>query len=378
MIYFDNAASSYPKPQSVVREVRRWISVNGANPGRSGHKPAIDAATVVFDTRCEIADMFGVSAPENVAFVPNATYGLNMLLQGLLFEGDHAVTTEFEHNSVLRPLHFMSMIRDVRYDIASVDMYDDERTVENILSKIRSNTRLVVCTQCSNVCGKVMPIKRISERLPESVLLVVDGSQGAGIISTNMSEDGIDYYCAPSHKGLLGLQGSGFIAVNGKIPVPIITGGTGSDSSSLVQPSHMPDAFESGTLSTPSILSMKLGMEYIKQKGIEKIYSHKKRLTEYLYTRLSEMERISLYADPKYCELIGVLSFNVLEKSSDEVAFFLSSHGICVRSGLHCAPLIHKKFGTTSSGAVRVSFNSFNTIDEIDQFIKTMNKYLKK
>ena len=157
MIYFDNAASSFPKPPAVSRAVGQWLKSNGANPGRSGHKPALDAGGVIFDTRLLVCDIFGVSDPENVVFVPNATYGLNFLIQGLLKPGDHAVTTDLEHNSVLRPLKLLEH-RGVSFDAVSTDLYDDGKTVENILKHIKSNTRLVICTQCSNVCGKVMPL----------------------------------------------------------------------------------------------------------------------------------------------------------------------------------------------------------------------------
>ena len=175
MIYIDNAASSFPKPQSVIKGVCRYISSNGANPGRSGHKLSIAASNIVFDTRCSIAKMFGVLEPENVAFIPNATYGINMLLMGIVKKGDHVVTTELEHNSVLRPLERLKQMNEIEYDIASVDLYDDSVTVNNIISLLRSNTSVVVCTQCSNVCGKVMPVREISKSLPDNVCLLVDG-----------------------------------------------------------------------------------------------------------------------------------------------------------------------------------------------------------
>lgn len=377
MIYFDNAASSYPKPPTVISGVQRFIKTNGANPGRSGHKPALDAAAVVFETRCNIADMFGVKEAENVAFVPNATYGLNMLLMGILRRGDHVVTTELEHNSVLRPLNFLSTAVGIRYDIAAVDMYDDGKTVDNILSLVSTSTRAVVCTQCSNVCGKVMPIKMIASALPRDVVLVVDGSQGAGVIKTDISADGIDYYCAPSHKGLLGLQGSGFIAVNSEVPLAVITGGTGSESDSLIQPSYMPDAFESGTVATPSIVSMKYSTDFIKFFGVDKIYSHKRWLTRYLDEKLCDIRGVTTYVDTGASDFVGTVCFNVSGKHSDETAAYLAANGICVRSGLHCAPFVHKKFGTERSGAVRVSFSCFNTKNEIDELIKTINKYIK-
>ncbi len=377
MIYLDNAASSFPKPQSVIKGVGKFISSNGANPGRSGHKLSVAASGVVFETRCNIAEMFGVSEPENVAFVPNATYGINMILMGCLKKGDHVVTTELEHNSVLRPLERLKQMNEIDYDIASVDLYDDSITVNNIVSLLRNNTSVVVCTQCSNVCGKVMPIKRISEALPDNVSLVVDGSQGAGIIKTDIVNDGIDYYCAPSHKGLLGLQGSGFVAVNSSLPRAVITGGSGSESNSLVHPSYMPDLFESGTVATPSIVSMDYGVRFINTMGIDKIYEHKKKLGTYLYNRLEDLDGVITYVDNSKGDFVGTACFNVKGVHSEVISDYLSDNEICVRGGLHCAPYVHKKFKTDKIGAVRVSFSCFNDFNDIDKLIKIINKYIK-
>lgn len=376
MIYFDNAASSYPKPSAVYRSVGYWLRHNGANPGRSSHKPAIEASEVVFDTRLRICNMFCVSQPENIAFIPNATYGLNYIIQGILNSGDHVVTTDLEHNSVLRPLNLMRH-KGVKFDVADVDLYDDNKTVENIIALINKNTKAVICTQCSNVCGKIMPIKKISQLLPKSIKFAVDGSQGAGVIPTNLSELGVSYYCAPSHKGLLGPQGSGFIAVLSDYPRALITGGTGSDSFNLNQPEEMPDLLESGTLATPVIKGMNEGLKFIESVGIEKIFNHKLKLTEYAFEKLKNIEGIHVYADVKRAQFVGVLCFNVKGKHSDDVAKFLADKNICVRSGTHCAPLFHKKIGTENIGAVRISFSYFNTLNEIDWFVKILNNYVK-
>lgn len=377
MIYFDNAASSFPKPPNVVYNVNRWIRQNGANPGRSGHKPAIDAAQAVFETRVAVSKMFGIDDCEKVAFVPNATYGLNILIQGLLNEGDHVITTVFEHNSVLRPLFYMQKTKRVTIDVCDVDLYDDNKTVNNIIEKIKSNTKLVVCTQCSNVCGKVMPLKAISEKLPENIKLLVDGSQGAGIIPINLLESGVDYYCAPSHKGLLGIQGSGFIVINSDLPKSVLSGGTGSESMSLFQPEYLPDIFEIGTLPTPAIISMKDGIEFISSYGIERIYKEKLALTQYADKKLKEIDGVQTYVDTTKSDFVGIVFFNVKDKNSDEVANYLSRNSICVRSGIHCAPFTHRKFNTENTGAVRISFSIYNTQKQVDNMIKILNNYTK-
>ena len=377
MIYFDNAASTYPKPTSVPREMSKWIKRNGANPGRSSHVPAMQAAELIFETRTRIADMFGVLNVENIAFVPNATYGLNIIIQGILRSGDHVITTDLEHNSVLRPI-LLAQKKGVSFDIAEVDLYDDDITVNNILSKIKKNTKAVVCTQCSNVCGKVLPIKKISNALPENVKIIVDGSQGAGSIPINIDQMGIDYYCAPSHKGLLGPQGSGFVAVSSDLPEPIIVGGTGSESFNLYQPQYMPDLIESGTLSTPAICGFNEGLKFIQSIGITKINLHKKRLTKYIWEKFKDIDGLDLYTDVSKSDFVGVFPFNVKNISSESFAGYLSKNNICVRSGIHCSPLFHRKMGTEDRGIVRVSFSYFNSFYEIDNLIKIVNKYLKK
>ena len=374
MIYFDNAASSYPKPPTVSKSVKAWLDKNGANPGRSGHKPSLEAAQICFDTRVLISQMFGMDdMPENIIFVPNATIGLNTLILGLFNEGDHVVTTDMEHNSVLRPLYQLSK-KGVSFSVAKTDFYDDEATVNNILSCIKKNTAGIVVTQCSNVCGRILPISKISQRRPSGIKLVVDGSQGAGTVPTDLAKDNIDYYCAPSHKGLLGPQGSGFIAINSSPPRPLVFGGTGSNSLELEQPDFLPDMLESGTLETPVICGFLEGLKALKAKGIPKVFEHKLELTNYTLKRLSELENIILYNKQYQNKFVGVVCFNVKGMSSDQCAKYLASHDICVRSGLHCAPLFHRKMGTIDTGMVRVSFSSYNNKREVDYMIKKLKE----
>lgn len=377
MIYFDNAASTYPKPGSVSKSVDNWLKNNGANPGRSGHKPAMAAGGVVFDTRVLICKLIGMNDPENIVFVPNATYGLNFLIQGILKSGDHAVTTDLEHNSVLRPLKLLEK-KGVNFDAVCVDLYDDNKTVENILKSIKKNTKLVICTQCSNVCGKVMPIRKISAALPDGVKLLVDGAQGAGLIPTDMKADGVDYYCAPSHKGLMGPQGSGFIAINNDLFEPLIVGGTGSESFDLDQPDYLPDMLESGTLATPAIVGMYEGIKFVLGLGVENIFQHKVSLVKYAVNALNGLDGVITYVDPELSCFASTTCFNVSNQDSDQVGEYLAENDICVRSGIHCAPLFHKKMGTEKTGMVRISFGCYNTEYEIDQFIKILKKYLKK
>lgn len=373
MIYFDNGASSYPKPPVVLRAMGDWMHRNGANPGRSGHRLSMEAAELIYNTRVAIGNLFGVKQAENVVLVPNATYALNTVLLGLFEKGDHIVTTDLEHNSVLRPLwHLQKSGVDV--SVVTVDFADDEKTVDNMMRAIRRNTKAIICTQCSNICGKILPIESIARRKPSSVLLIVDGSQGAGTLPINVTECGIDYYCAPSHKGLLGPQGGGVILVNNQAPRPLVYGGTGTDTMNPEQPAELPDHLESGTLPTPICAGMLASANYIESVGQEKIFEHKRQLTDFAYNCLKEVKKIELYMLPYADKCIGVIPFNISGFTSGEVVSILDQREVCVRGGLHCAPLFHRRMGTVERGMVRISFGYFNTKREIENLAKYLQK----
>ncbi len=373
MIYFDNGASSHPKPPSVIKAMGGWLQKNASNPGRSGHRLSMAAAELVYNTRVALGNLFGIQKPENVVLVPNATYALNTVLLGLFEKGDHIVTTDLEHNSVLRPLWHLQK-QGVEVTVVSVDFKDDGKTVFEILKAIRNNTKAIICTQCSNVCGKILPIEAITARKPKDVLMIVDGSQGAGTIPINVIETGIDYYCAPSHKGLLGPQGGGLIIVNNRVPRPLVYGGTGTESLNPEQPLDLPERLESGTLPTAVCAGMHAAAEYISKIGMEKIYKHKKVLTAYAYDELSKIPGIELYMYPYRETCVGVIPFNYKEYDSSKIVEFLDERGICTRGGLHCAPLFHRRMNTTQRGMVRISFGHFNNEREIEQLVNLIRK----
>ena len=310
MIYFDNAASTHPKPQSVIRAMSGWLHKNAANAGRSGHRMSMEAAEMVYNTRVAVGDIFGVKKAEQVVLVPGATYALNTVILGLLNKGDHVITTDLEHNSVLRPLWHLSK-KGVDVTVVSVNFEDDEKTVEMIMRNINSRTRAIVCTQASNVCGKILPIKEIAVRKPRNVYLIVDGSQGAGTLPIDIIEDGIDYYCAPSHKGLMGPQGGGILLLNNVPPKPLVLGGTGTEGANPEQPRELPEYLESGTLSTPICVGMKAGIEFIRRLGMEQSFNHKRALTDYAYDELRKLDHLELYMCPYKDTCVGVIPFNV-------------------------------------------------------------------
>ncbi|MBQ7971747.1 MAG: aminotransferase class V-fold PLP-dependent enzyme [Clostridia bacterium] len=373
MIYFDNAASTHPKPQSVIRAMSGWLHKNAANAGRSGHRMSMEAAEMVYNTRVAVGDFFGVKKAEQVVLVPGATYALNTVILGLLNKGDHVITTDLEHNSVLRPLWHLSK-KGVDVTVVSVNFEDDEKTVEMIMRNINSRTRAIVCTQASNVCGKILPIKEIAVRKPRKVYLIVDGSQGACTLPIDIIEDGIDYYCAPSHKGLMGPQGGGILLLNNVPPKPLVLGGTGTEGANPEQPRELPEYLESGTLSTPICVGMKAGIEFIRRLGIERSLNHKRALTDYAYDELRKLDHLELYMCPYKDTCVGVIPFNVRGMDSNKVVEYLDQNNICARGGIHCSPLFHKRFGTIERGMVRISFGCFNNDREVNELVKVLKK----
>lgn len=371
MIYFDNGASSHPKPQCVIKAVGGWLQKNGANPGRSGHHLSMEAAELVYNTRVALGGLFGVEKPENVILVPSATYALNTVLLGLFEKGDHVITTDLEHNSVLRPLWYLRS-QGVDVSVSQVDFEDDEKTVERILKLVRSKTKAIICTQSSNICGRVLPVELLAQRKPAHVLLIVDGSQGAGSIPINVVKTGIDYYCAPSHKGLMGPQGGGLILVNNRAPRPLVFGGTGTESLNLEQPADLPEHLESGTLPTPICAGMLAAAQYIQEIGQDKIYRHKRALTDYAYEVLKRVPDIELYMAPYAAHCLGVIPLNMKGYHSGDVISYLDGKAICARGGIHCAPLFHERMGTEKRGMVRISFGHFNNDREVDQLARAL------
>ena len=357
MIYFDNAASSFPKPEAVIKNTSFWISRNGANPGRSGHAAAIKADETVYRCRKSVAELFGVM-PENVVFTMNATHALNIAILGSISSSDHVLISDLEHNSVYRPVFNSGA------DFSVVDTSGD--IISNMRKSLKPNTKAVIMTMCSNLTGEKLPWKRIARFAKENGLLyIADASQCAGSTDIKVKEIGMDILCAPGHKGLYGLQGSGVMILNGAYPRPLIYGGSGSMSARPDMPEDAPERYEAGTLSTPAIVSLYNGVEYIKSIGIGKIGEYERRLANTLYEELSSDKRFSVIKKPQS----GILAFNINGVPSEQAALLLSDNGFCLRGGLHCSPLAHKKYGTMAFGALRASFGVFNSDAEVKKFV---------
>ena len=372
MIYLDNAATTFPKPQSVREAVSRAMREYGANPGRSGYEMATRTTQAVYDCRVSAAALFGAAGPECVIFQPSCTQAVNLVLKGMLKSGDHVVVSDLEHNAVMRPLEELKK-QGVTVTAAVVTPLDNDATVDAFRQAMQPNTKLVVCTQASNVFGVRVPVERIAALCHQyGAKICVDCAQSAGLVPIRVQEDGIDYLCCAGHKGLYGPMGTGLLILRDPEDVlgTLIEGGTGTQSRSLVQPDEPPERYESGTLNVPGILGLKAGIDFVRRRGEEPIWREEMRRMEELYARLEKIPGVVLYTPPpEFGKSLPVLSFNVEGMDNEEVGTRLAKAGIAVRCGLHCAPTAHDKL-SGGLGTVRVSPSVFTRREEIEAFAK--------
>lgn len=377
MIYFDNSATTYPKPRSVMYAISDAMKFCGANPGRSGHTMSRISGKEIEKCRSVAAELFGVKNSENVAFTLNCTAAINMVIKGLLKPGDHVVASCLEHNAVMRPLNKLKKL-GIAYSIAKVYPGNNDKTVESFRNEINSQTKLIICTHASNVWGIRLPIERLAALAHVyGIPILVDGAQSAGLVPINIEKYGIDYLCLAGHKGLYGPMGTGMLITDKYEKIDtIIEGGTGTDSMVLCQPKKMPQKFESGTPNLWGICGLRAGMEFVKSKGIENIFNHEISLMRYLYDKLKNINSVQLYMPrPEAPYFVPLLSFNLKNHISDEVGKYLDKKGVEVRTGLHCAPSAHEFVGTLERGVVRVSPSVFNTKAEIDKLVETLKTF---
>ena len=324
-----------------------------ANPGRSGHKLSLAAAERVFACRELLSSLFCGYGFERVVFTKNCTEALNLAILGTLKQGDHAVTTCLEHNSVLRPLEALKRAGVIEYDVAPLT--NGKLLPETLAKLVKPNTRMAVVTSASNVTGEAPPLAKIKKLLPEDVLFVVDGAQGAGHLPLSMKDMGLDALALAGHKGMGGIQGSGALLFSERMEIsPLLFGGTGSESFDLGMPAFYPDRLESGTLSYPAVCSLYEGALLVKSRREE--WARKlERTTAFVLEGLSGLKGYTAYSLPNAC---GICSFRHARLPSETIAGELSEgYGICVRGGLHCAPLIHRALGDFPDGLVRASFS---------------------
>lgn len=374
MIYLDNSATSYPKPQSVSAAVSAAVR-SSANPGRSGHSLSLASAEKIFSARQTAAKFFGAENEENIIFTQNCTTALNMAIKGLLSSGDHVVVSSLEHNAVMRPLEKMKDM-GVSYTKAEVFPADNDKTVDSFRHAINAKTKMIICTHASNVWGIRLPIERLCALAHAyGLLFVVDAAQSAGVIPVDM-HSGYDIVCTAGHKGLYGPMGTGMMILSGNVmPQTIIEGGTGSNSISLIQPDELPDRFESGTPNFPGIAGLKAAIDFVDRRGIDNISAHEFKVIQYLYRSLEKKKKIKLYTPfPEKEHFVPVLSFNVDGYDSEEVGAVLSRNNIAVRAGLHCAPCAHEAMGTLQCGTVRISPSVFTRMNDIDRVVFVLSR----
>ncbi len=374
MIYLDNAATTFPKPEVVYKTMDTFYRTLGANPGRSGHKRAVAAEKEIEDTRLAAARLFGIKDAKRFIFAYNATDAINMGIKGLLKPGDHAITSYLEHNAVSRALDGLERKKGVTVTKVgnSMEGFIDPNDVKNAVTP---KTRLIVITHAPNALGTIQPIREIGEIARErGVVFMVDAAQTAGVCEIDVDALCVDMLAFTGHKGTLGPTGTGGLYVGERASLePWREGGTGFEPASLSQPEELPYRLESGTPNTVGIAGLRAGIEYVMSRGISAIRTHERKLLQKLITALQDDKRFVLYGTKDVSKKVGILSLNIKGYRPAEVGAILDqSFDIAVRPGLHCAPFAHQRLGTFPDGTVRVSPGCFNTGEEIDQLITVL------
>lgn len=377
LIYFDNAATTFPKPESFFKAFESFYREKGGNPGRSGHTLSIAAAEAIEDAREQIARLFNVDDPFRIAFTYNASYALNMAIYGWLNEGDRVLATPLEHNSVARPLRELEKAGFIKLELLKADPKTGVIDLEDLEKKLKkAKTRLVCIVHGSNVSGTIQPLNEISNLVHEyDSYILVDAAQTAGTYPVDLKELEIDFLAFTGHKGLFGPQGTGGLYIRPGLDLKVVfAGGTGSKSEEDVQPEFMPDRLEIGTPNAGGLASLAESVKFVLSKGVEEIHAYEKKLISRLINGLLGIEKVKVIA-PDAPERTPVVSFQIKDLLVSDVGYALDSRfGICVRVGLHCSPWAHKTFGTFPEGTVRASLSLFNTEEEVDYFIQAVEK----
>lgn len=374
MIYLDSSATSFLKPPQVAEAVFRSFNTIG-NAGRGAHAPTLNASRLIYDTREKLAALFGTPDPSRIAFTCNATEALNIAIHGAIHPGEHVITTACEHNSVLRPLYLKEK-EGTELTIIPADKKGRIR-YDLLESSVKSNTSAIVLTHASNLSGNVTDLAFVSNFAKKhGLLLIVDASQTAGSLPINVVKMGIDILCFTGHKGLFGPQGTGGLYVREGLTLsPLKSGGSGVHSFDRQHPTDMPTALEAGTLNGHGIAGLNAGLDYILSTGVKNIHAKEISLARRFVNGISDISDLKLYGDIDAPLRTPIISLNIGNMSSASVSDILwEDYEICVRAGAHCAPLMHKTFGTEKQGAVRFSFSCFNTEVEIDTAIRAMHE----
>lgn len=368
-IYLDNASTSFPKPKEVLNSINDFMINLGGNSGRGSSSSSLKSSHVTYNCREAIAQFFNYDKSENVIFTNNITSSLNILLDSIVQEGWHVITSTMEHNSVLRPLFKLKEERNIELTVVQADK-NGFVTAADIDGAIKNNTKLVILSQASNVIGNIQPLKEIGELCrKKSIYFIIDTAQSAGSMTVDFKNLNCNALAFTGHKGLLGPQGIGGFIIDddlNEIAKPVFVGGTGSMSYSLVQPDFLPDKFESGTLNTPGIAGLYSAINYINKETINAIHTKEMYLSRILLDNLNNMDYVTLYGPDTTANRVSTFSINLNNMNSNEFSYYLDSkYNIITRTGLHCAPLAHKTIGTENIGTVRISIGYFNTVEDI-------------
>ena len=374
MIYLDSSATSFLKPPQIAEAVFHSFSTIG-NAGRGAHAPTLNASRLIYDTREKLVALFGAPDPSRIVFTCNATEALNIAICGAIHSGEHVITTACEHNSVLRPLY----LKEESGTELTIIPADEKGRIRYDLfdAALKPNTSAIVLTHASNLSGNVTDLAFVSDFAKKhGLLLIVDASQTAGSLPINVITMGIDILCFTGHKGLFGPQGTGGLYVREGLNLPPFkSGGSGVHSFDRHHPTDMPTALEAGTLNGHGIAGLNAGLDYILSMGVEPIHTKEINLARRFIKGISDIPDLKLYGDMDAPLRAPIVSLNIGNMSSASISDILwEDYEICVRAGAHCAPLMHKTFGTEKQGAVRFSFSCFNTEDEIDTAIQALHE----
>ncbi len=377
VIYLDNAATSWPKPEDTLRAMEDFMRSVGANPGRSGHRLSIEAGRIILEAREALAELFGIEDPLRIVFTRNATEALNLVFRGILRPGDHVITSSMEHNSVMRPLRALER-EGVELTVIPCSP-QGEMAPEDVQRAVRKNTRLIVLTHASNVTGTLMPVAEVGEIAHDKgIPFCLDCAQTAGAYPINVERLKVDLLAFTGHKSLYGPQGTGGLYIREGLDeklAPLIVGGTGSRSEREEQPAFLPDKYESGTPNTVGIAGLGAGVKFVLSQGVEEIRKKEESLTRLLLEGLSSIDGVKVYGPKGYKERIAVVSFTMERASPSEVALTLDEEfGVMVRPGLHCAPSAHRTIGTFPEGTVRLSAGFFNSEEDIERAIRAIGE----
>ena len=379
-IYLDNASTSFPKAPTVATAMSDYITNRGININRGSYALAYDVEDIIYTTRQRLNTLFNGHDPSHVIFTQNVTMSLNMVIKGLLKAGDHVLVSSMEHNAVMRPLTQL-LDKDITFDTIPCDSTGYIQ-MESIEPLIRPNTVALIINHASNVCGTIQPLESIGPICKaHNLQFIVDTAQTAGVIPIDVKACHIDALCFTGHKGLLGPQGIGGIILTKEMAqtlVPLIAGGTGSFSHLETMPTHMPDAFEAGTLNLPGIIGLNEGLSYIESQGMENIHNHELALTQAFLEGLQSIDVVNIVGKQDIQDRTAVVSITIDSMDPASIAYELeSTYHIMTRVGLHCAPRAHQTLGTYPEGTVRFSFGYANTHEDVVSALSALHRILK-